>query len=81
MKILVVTNYRLGVFGFLYTPEVDANLGLSDQRFTLSWVHENIAAFGGNPDQVHPLFSPPTSSPLIISRSQYLAKAREGKVC
>lgn len=52
-------NYRLGVFGYLdfsrySTPErpFDSNLGLRDQVAALEWVHDNIAAFGGDPDNV-----------------------------
>jgi carboxylesterase type B len=49
-------NYRLGVWGFLQTPEIlaegSSNAGLLDQRLALRWVHENIAAFGGDPTRV-----------------------------
>ncbi len=61
-KGVVVVNmgYRLGVFGFLATEELAAespngttgNYGLLDQIKALQWVQENIAAFGGNPDNV-----------------------------
>ena len=58
--ILVSVEYRLGVFGFLHLSHLpdgkdypDAqNLGLLDQMMGLKWVHENIAAFGGDPDNV-----------------------------
>ena len=58
--ILVSIEYRLGVFGFLHLSHLpdgadypDAqNLGLLDQLMALKWVHENIAGFGGNPDNV-----------------------------
>ncbi len=58
--ILVSIDYRLGVFGFLHLSHLpdgadypDAqNLGLMDQMMALKWVHENIAAFGGDPDNV-----------------------------
>ena len=49
-------NYRLSAFGFIGGEEVlnagVANLGFRDQRLALSWVNENIAAFGGSPDKV-----------------------------
>lgn len=57
--IVVTANYRLGVFGFLAHPELSAetdhasgNYGLLDQVAALQWVKDNIAAFGGNPDQI-----------------------------
>jgi para-nitrobenzyl esterase len=58
--IFVTIQYRLGVLGFLHLSHLpdgkeypDAqNLGLLDQKMALKWVHENIAAFGGDPDNV-----------------------------
>lgn len=57
--VVVSVAYRLAVFGFLAHPEITsdspdapANFGLLDQRMALNWVHENIAAFGGDPDNV-----------------------------
>ena len=52
--VLVTINYRLNVFGFfsLGNDEVPGNQGLRDQQLALSWVQDNIAAFGGNPDLV-----------------------------
>ncbi|KAG7388900.1 hypothetical protein PHYBOEH_007663 [Phytophthora boehmeriae] len=52
----VSMNYRLQAFGFLWGTAVKeagvTNLGLKDQHLALHWVHENIAAFGGDPDKV-----------------------------
>ena len=53
-------GYRLGVFGFLADEELIAespngstgNYGLLDQIKSLEWVRDNIAAFGGDPDNV-----------------------------
>lgn len=58
--VLVSFNYRLGVFGFLCHPELSAesshgvsgNYGILDQIAALKWVKENIAQFGGDPDNV-----------------------------
>ena len=57
--ILVTINYRLGVFGFLRHPELAAeddghsgNYGLYDQIAALRWVRDNIAQFGGDPDNI-----------------------------
>jgi para-nitrobenzyl esterase len=53
-KVIVVTiNYRLDALGFLAHPALGAgNYGLMDQQFAMSWVRQNIAAFGGNPHNV-----------------------------
>lgn len=58
--IYVAANYRLGVFGFLAHPELTAeggrnasgNWGFLDQVAALQWVQRNIAAFGGDPENV-----------------------------
>ncbi|MGC2398708.1 MAG: carboxylesterase family protein [Acidobacteriaceae bacterium] len=59
--VLVVSmNYRLGIFGFFATPELIAedphhaagNYGLMDELAAIQWVHRNIAAFGGDPNNV-----------------------------
>ena len=58
--ILVTIEYRMNVFGFFHLSHLpdgadypDAqNLGLLDQVMALKWVHENISAFGGDPDKV-----------------------------
>ena len=58
--IVVNMGYRLGVFGFLATEELQkespngstGNYGLLDQIKALQWVQNNISAFGGDPDNV-----------------------------
>lgn len=58
--IVVTANYRLGALGFLAHPGLTAesahqssgNYGLLDQIAALRWIQHNIAAFGGDPDQV-----------------------------
>jgi len=50
--VLVSLNYRLGIEGFGVFPDAPANLGLRDQLAALSWVQENIHAFGGDPANV-----------------------------
>ncbi|XP_034943568.1 acetylcholinesterase-like [Chelonus insularis] len=52
--ILVSMQYRVASLGFLYfgTPDVPGNAGLFDQMMALQWIRDNIAAFGGNPDNV-----------------------------
>src|SRR6185312_17302959 len=58
--IVVSLNYRVGPFGFLSSPELDAasphhasgNQALSDSIAALKWVKANIAAFGGDPNNV-----------------------------
>ncbi|MBV8683953.1 MAG: carboxylesterase family protein [Caulobacteraceae bacterium] len=59
--VVVAMNYRLGPLGFFAHPALTAeaprdralaNYGLMDQIAALKWVHRNIAAFGGDPDNV-----------------------------
>ncbi|XP_063834728.1 carboxylic ester hydrolase-like [Ostrinia nubilalis] len=52
--IAVNFNYRLGAHGFLClgTEDAPGNAGMKDQVALLRWVKTNIAAFGGNPDDV-----------------------------
>ena len=54
----VTINYRLGPLGFAVHPALreeagrTGNYGLYDQVTALSWVRHNIAAFGGDPDNI-----------------------------
>ncbi|KAL7937650.1 Alpha/Beta hydrolase protein [Trichoderma chlorosporum] len=54
--IFAAVNYRVGGWGFMPGAEVQqdggSNAGLLDQRMGLEWVADNIAAFGGNPEEV-----------------------------
>jgi len=58
--VVVSMNYRLGILGFMTSGALAAasphgacgNYGLLDQLAALQWVHDNIAAFGGDPDKV-----------------------------
>ena len=52
--VLVTMNYRLEMLGFLCLdiPEVPGNAGIKDQVAALRWVKENIAKFGGDPDNI-----------------------------
>jgi para-nitrobenzyl esterase len=62
-RVLVTLNFRLGALGWLAHPGFAAdgegpnsgaggNWGLMDQQAALRWVHDNIAAFGGDPGDV-----------------------------
>lgn len=58
--VFVSINYRLDIFAWFRTPELDAesphhasgDYGLLDQIAALQWVHDNIAKFGGDPGKV-----------------------------
>ena len=81
--ILATISYRVNVFGFLYDKKQEEELGFSgnqgllDQIAALAWIYENIAAFGGNPDNItimgqsagamssHVLTFSPLATPMI----------------
>ncbi|MEO5707925.1 MAG: carboxylesterase family protein [Alteraurantiacibacter sp.] len=58
--VMVTLNYRVGALGFFSHPELTAasphgasgNQALGDSIAALQWVHDNIAAFGGDPSRV-----------------------------
>jgi len=57
--VVVTMQYRIGAWGFLDVSDVggkdfaqSGNLGLLDQIAALKWVKENIAAFGGDPNNI-----------------------------
>lgn len=58
--VVVTVNYRLGVFGLLAHPDLSkesdyagsGNYTFMDQIAALKWVHDNIAAFGGDPNRI-----------------------------
>ncbi|MBQ3796460.1 MAG: carboxylesterase family protein [Butyrivibrio sp.] len=58
--VYVNIGYRVGVFGYYAAEDLKAespngttgNYGLLDQIAALKWVHENIKAFGGDPDRI-----------------------------
>lgn len=56
LTVEVSMNYRLGVWGFLQTPQLlaegNSNAGLLDQRLAFRWIKENIAAFGGDSNRI-----------------------------
>ena len=75
--VVVTFNYRLNLYGFLYTggEQVSPNVGMYDQVLALEWVSHNIKHFGGNRNQItllgqstgalsvgHHMLSPITSS-------------------
>lgn len=54
--VFVSFNYRIGVTGFLSFRDpaigIPGNAGLKDQNMALKWVKENIAHFGGDPNNI-----------------------------
>ncbi|RFM31309.1 carboxylesterase/lipase family protein [Chitinophaga silvisoli] len=58
--VVVTINYRLGIFGFLAHPalskesphHVSGNYGILDQIAAMNWIKQNIAAFGGDPENI-----------------------------
>jgi len=84
--VVIGINYRLGLYGFMAHPELTAesspqasgNYGLMDQIAALKWIRANVAAFGGDPDNVtiagqsagamsvHHLLSSPLAEGLFV---------------
>lgn len=57
--VVVTTNHRLGLLGYLYLGEIggeeyaaSGNVGLLDIVAALGWIRNNVASFGGDPDNV-----------------------------
>jgi acetylcholinesterase/cholinesterase len=51
--VVVTINYRLGIFGALYTAAaLRGNFMSKDQREAMRWVQRNVGAFGGDKDRV-----------------------------
>ncbi len=71
--VVITLNYRVGIFGFLAHPALNAesgigtsgNYGLMDQIAALEWIQHNIAAFGGDPARVT-LFGVSAGSASIV---------------
>lgn len=80
--IVVTVNYRLGAFGFMMHPEASrdstvgaaGNYGLLDQQAALRWVRENIARFGGDPQQV--TIGGETTGAMAVSAHMAAASSR-----
>ncbi|MEL0252006.1 MAG: carboxylesterase family protein, partial [Novosphingobium sp.] len=80
--VFVNLNYRLGPLGFLALPELRAeagngssgNYGFLDQIAALHWVRNNIASFGGDPDNVTIVGQSAGSMSVLTLQASPLAK-------
>jgi len=80
--VFVSINYRLGIFGFMAHPALTAespdhasgDYGLLDIVAALRWVHENIAAFGGDPSRVTIAGQSSGSTAVLFMTASPLAK-------
>jgi para-nitrobenzyl esterase len=80
--VVVTTNYRVGVLGFMAHPALSAasshhssgNYALLDQIMALRWVRENIAKFGGDPTHVTLFGQSSGSYDLLLLMTSPLAK-------
>ena len=85
--IVASIEYRVGIFGYIHLSHLpdggdypDAqNLGPMDQMMALKWIHENIAEFGGDPDNVT-IFGESagggsvTTLPLVAGSHKYIKR-------
>ena len=81
--VVVTINYRLGLFGYLRGVDVcgealpsTGNAGLLDQIAALKWVKQEIAAFGGDPDNVTVFGQSAGSSSIYAMLSMAPPRAR-----
>ena len=75
--VFISVGHRLGIFGYLYLCDLDerfkdcANVGHQDMAAAMQWIHDNIAAFGGDPENVTtPATSRSAGSPAAAERSR-----------
>ncbi|KAH3729738.1 hypothetical protein DPMN_055716 [Dreissena polymorpha] len=70
--IVVTVNYRLGMFGFIQSADgrLPGNQGLWDQHLGIKWVHDNIQAFTGNPNDVT-IFGESAGGASVVFQSLY----------
>lgn len=71
-SVVVTTNYRLGIFGFLALDALTAeggsgNFALEDQQAAMRWVRRNIGQFGGDPTRVT-LFGQSAGGASVVSQ-------------
>ena len=70
--IVVTFNYRLSLWGFLSTEDEHSpgNYGLFDQHLAIKWVHDNIRAFGGDPNRVT-IFGESSGGASVLYQSMF----------
>ncbi|XP_037574824.2 acetylcholinesterase-like [Dermacentor silvarum] len=76
--VVVSCDFRSSMYGFFESGDAEegpGNVGLWDQRLVLVWIRDNIAAFGGDPDQVT-LFG--VSSGSMLAHAHVLSPLSRG---
>ncbi|KAI1178681.1 alpha/beta-hydrolase [Nemania sp. FL0916] len=77
--VVVTFNFRMNIFGFPGSPATTTttphkNIGFLDQYLAVEWVHENIAAFGGDPERITIIGQ--SSGAVAVSNWAYAFKDR-----